>query len=99
MFTGPIAKKSKTESTTFYLFDEELNAIDSCLITLKKQSNPTAIVKLADCSYLYSSGKSELVHFNQNKIIDTIDYPDQVLQLFVDKQNNLWVITRNEGIH
>jgi hypothetical protein len=48
MFTGPIAKKSKTESTTFYLFDEELNATDSCLITLEKQSNPTAIVRLAD---------------------------------------------------
>jgi len=99
MFTGSIAKKLNSESTTFYLFDEELKAIDSCLITLKKQSNPTAIVKLADCSYLYSSGKSELVHFNQNKIIDTIDYPDQVLQLFVDKQNNLWVSKRNEGIH
>ena len=99
MFTGSIAKKLNSESTTFYLFDEELKAIDSCLITLKKQSNPTAIVKLADCSYLYSSGKSELVHFNQNKVIDTIDYPDQVLQLFVDKQNNLWVSARNEGIH
>jgi hypothetical protein len=73
MFTGPIAKKSKTESTTFYLFDEELNATDSCLITLEKQSNPTAIVRLADLFSFYSSGKSELVRFNQNKISDRID--------------------------
>jgi ligand-binding sensor domain-containing protein len=99
MFTGETAKEQNADSVRFFLFDQELTPVDSCLIPVKKQNNPTAKVKLGDGTFLYSSGKGDLVHFSDKEIIEIIEYPDEILQLFTDKDNNLWLSTRGGGIH
>ena len=99
MFTGEKSKAQSADSARFYLFDQDLSAIDSCLIPVKKQSNPTAKVQLGDGTFLYSSGKGDLVHFSEEGILQLIQYPDEILQLFNDKDNNLWLSTRGNGIH
>ena len=99
MFTGEKRENNNQDSSKFLLFDERLSKIDSCYIPSNKHNNPTAKVQLGDGTYLYSSGKGDLVHFNREKILDVISYPDQILNLFLDKDNNLWLSTRGEGIH
>ncbi len=99
MFTGEKRKAQNADSVHFFLFDQELSVIDSCLIPVRKQSNPTAKVQLGDGTFLYSSGKGDLVHFSDKGILQLIKYPDEILQLFNDKDNNLWLSTRGDGIH
>lgn len=99
MFTGEKRRLEKTDSLQFFLFDQSLTLVDSCLIPVKPQNNPTAKVQLADGTFLYSSGKGDLVHFSDQEILQVIEYPDEIVQLFSDKDNNLWLSTRNQGVH
>lgn len=99
MFTGESQQEANLDSASFYLFNKNLQRIDSCFIPSKSQNNPTAKVKLADGTYLYSSGKGDLVHFSDQRIIELIHYPKEIIQLFADEDGNLWISTRGDGIH
>ena len=90
---------SNINKTYFFLFNEGFDKIDSIEINNKGHLNPSAVVQLANNNYLLSNGKGNLIEFNKNEIVREIEYKEQVLNLFVDNQSNLWLSTRGEGIH
>lgn len=99
MFTGNRSSSTSNDTLNFYLFNSAYQKIDSCKQPHREYYNPSAIVQLRNGNYLYSSGKGNLIEFNEQKIIKSTFYPAQIIHLFTDKAGNLWVSTRGEGVH
>lgn len=99
VFTGVRSKEEGRRSRTFYLFDDDFNQIDSLSLSMTFEYNHSSMTKLPNGNYLYSNGKGNLVEFNNKEIIGEIEYTDEILNLFVDNNNNLWISTKGEGIH
>ena len=91
--------KNQEKEQPFYLFGNDFQLIDSAMVEDEGHHNPSSIVQLPNGNYLFSSGKGNLIEFNEESVISTIDYESQIINLFVDDRENLWISTRNEGVH
>jgi hypothetical protein len=92
-------KRTPGAPARFYLFDQDFKLIDSLPYSSKKEYNPSSVVQLPNNKFLLSFGDGGLVEFDSKGNIREIDYPDPILNLFVDSDQNLWISTRGKGIH
>lgn len=83
----------------FSLFAENKSVLDSVSLFRNYSFNPISSVQLPNQNFLFSTGRGSIVEFNENEIVRQIPYPDQINRLFIDKQQNLWISTLENGIH
>ena len=62
------------------------------------ESNPSLVVR-ADKSIIFSIGTKEIIHFKDEKLISQHSFNSEIIGLFNDSRDYLWVGTLNDGFY
>lgn len=91
-------KYTSDTSSYFFIYDHNLNVIDSLKYNWEGLGSVPQCVRLPNKNYLFSDGDNNLIEFNSAGLVSKTKYDDWIIRLFVDKQGNLWVSTIDNGI-
>lgn len=75
----------------YYVFDENLNLIDRRDASKLKYRFHPAVVRKQNGNYLWSSGYGDIWEFNEGGFIREIPCNFAITNLFIDKNNGLWL--------
>lgn len=93
-----VRRKAKTDFI-FNLVDENLDLIDTILLSKTNIRYTPSIVQLPNQNFLLATGWGHLIEFNGEGIVQKHSYPELPVRLFVDSKNGVWIGTHEDGLH
>ncbi len=96
IFHQSIASETENKMSIYYLDNND----ELVKITDFKDNRffyESSIIELEDGSLYLSKGSNEIIHFKNEKHIKTYEFPHKILNLFLDKNFDLWISTTTSG--
>ena len=82
----------------FRIFNHDFVLIDSIFFGMSRWFYPPSMIKQSNGNWLFSNGEGYLIEFNDDSIMNLIQYPDPILRLFKEK-DEIFMSTVGSGIH
>lgn len=88
---------SETGQKPYSLYLSETDSNFKFISEINRSINESSLVQYKNSSFMFSNGSTDIIHFDNNGLIHAHTFDHNVIKLFIDSRNVLWVGTADHG--